>query len=114
MLYIPLTRQATDPDYSSTFYLNVDQSLSFARALDNSHTRIRGTSVYTPVPVTRSSGLTEIDPQAALSPGEESVIQVLVLETPDQILALIESAQARSVRRAGTRIIGTPATSPMG
>ena len=50
MLFVPLTRAVEDPDtgYSTAFYLNIDQALSIARSNDNTHTRIRGTSVYTP------------------------------------------------------------------
>lgn len=113
MLYIPLTRAVPEAEYSPTFYLNVDQSLSFARATDDTHTRIRGTSVYTPVQVA-SSGLQKIDPQVTLAPGEETVIEVLVLETPQEILDLIAAASTVTVRRpVGTRAIGSPATSPM-
>jgi len=113
MLYVPLTRSAPDPVYSNTFYLNIDQSLSISRSLDNTHTRIRGTSVYTPIPPTSTR---TTDPSAQLAPGEESVIEVLVIETPEQIASLIEAARrtssGRFLRAGGTRIIGSPVTSP--
>jgi hypothetical protein len=77
MLFVPLTRQVADPGYSTAFYLNIDQSLSIVRSTDNTHTRIRGVSVITP----------------AGAPAE-SVIEVLVIETPEQIATLVNAAKA--------------------
>jgi hypothetical protein len=112
MLYIPLTRAVADPDgYSFTFYLNVDQSLSITRSADNTHTRIRGMSVYTPAQATRT-----VDPTQQLTAGEvSSTIEVLVVETPEQIMALMQAQlnPTKSTRSSGTRKIGSPDTSPM-
>jgi len=83
MLFIPLTRQVADPGYEPLFYLNVDQSLSMVRSTDDTHTRIRGVSVLTP------------------DVGAQSVIEVLVLETPEEIATLINAT------RAGSRILVT-------
>jgi len=82
MMFVPLHRQVPDPGYSNVFYLNIDQSLSITRSADDTHTRIRGTSVITP-------------------PGapDQSVIEVLVLETPETIAALLNSA------RSGQRMV---------
>jgi hypothetical protein len=77
MLFVPLHRDAADPGYSALFYLNIDQSLSITRSEDDTHTRIRGISVYTP------SGATEA-----------TVIEALVTETPEEIAALINSAKS--------------------
>jgi hypothetical protein len=82
MLFVPLTRTAADVGYSTLFYLNIDQSLSMVRAVDNTHTRIRGPSVITPA-----------------GASAESVIEVLVVETPEQIATLINSA------RPGARMV---------
>ena len=82
MLFVPLTRQAADPGYSTLFYLNIDQSLSITRSSDDTHTRIRGASVITPAG----------DPA-------QTVIEVLVIETPEEIAALVNAA------RAGTRMV---------
>jgi hypothetical protein len=99
MLIIPLTRTTTDPLYEAAFHLNVDLALSFTRALDDTHTRIRSTSVYTQVS------------------GEPQIVETLVVETPEQIAALIEATRASGRRMLGrqvtrTRTIGSPTTSP--
>jgi hypothetical protein len=99
MLIIPLTRTTTDPLYEAAFHLNVDLTLSFTRALDDTHTRVRSTSVYTQ------------------TSGEPQIVETLVVETPEQIAALIEATRASGRRmltgtRAPTRANGISPARP--
>jgi hypothetical protein len=75
MMFVPLNRDVPDPGFSSLFYLNIDQALSITRSADDTHTRIRGLAVY----------LTGTAP---------TIVETLVLETPEEIAALINAAKA--------------------
>ena len=76
MLFVPLNRSPADPIRLTRrpSCLNIDQALSITRSADDTHTRIRGTSVYTPP--------------------DTPVIEVLVVETPDEIAALVNAARS--------------------
>ena len=63
---------AADPGYSSSFWLNIAQGWTLTRSADDTHTRVRGADPYT------TTG---------------QVIELLVLETPAQIMALAEAAR---------------------
>lgn len=100
MLIIPVTRTTADPLYEAVFYVNVDLTLSFTRSLDDTHTRIRSNNVYTQ------------------TSGEPQIVEALVVETPEQIAALIEATRASGrrmltgMRAPATRTMGTSPARP--